>query len=235
MLDAVSAYTTSGIVKRNSPPGIPTVLAPVNGSATYNVNPRVLFRTGTEPDGQSQIAAVKIGSGAWQDSVSNPAQFSRSGNLGGIVSLIFKAETQTAGAKTVTIRCLDSGIEAPSGEVSRSVTVLASPFEAIAANATKVKATHIMTIRTAINAIRAYYGLASVSWNEDISEGRTEVKNWPFHILEIRRSIEPIITFINEFDTVSTFDVPPVSWLPLGTGRPRADVMNQITDLLLTL
>lgn len=234
-LDAVSAYTTSGTVKRNSPPGTPTVSAPVNGSSTYNVNPRFLFRTGTEPDGQYQIAAVKIGNGAWQDSAADGALFSRSGNLGGNVSLIFRAETQTAGAKTVTIRCLDSGIEAASAEVSRSVTILASPFEAIAANATKVKAAHITALRTAVNTIRAYYGLAAVSWNEDISAGRTEVKNWPFHILEIRRAIEPIITHINSYDTVTGFDVPTVTWLPLGNGRPRADIMNQLRNLLLSL
>lgn len=234
-LDVVSAYTSSGMVKRNSPPGIPEVSAPVNGSSTYNVNPRFLFRTGTEPDGQSQIAAVRINSDTWQDSVSNSVLFSRSGNLGGNVSLIFRAETQPPGGKTVTIRCLDTGIEASSGEVNRSITILPSPFESISVNATKVKAVHITALRTAVNTIRIYYGLVAVSWNEDVSAGKTEVKNWPFHIVEIRRAIEPIITHINSYDTVANFDVPTVTWLPIGSGRPRADVMNQLRDLLLSL
>ena len=234
-LDAVSGYTVSNTVKRNSPPPAPTVSAPVSGSSTYNVNPRFLIKTGVEPDGQTQKACVKIGSGAWQDSVNNAALFSRSGYLGDNIALKFRAETQATGAKTVTFRCLDNGIEASSAEVSRAVTVLASPFETITANQTKVKAAHITAIRTAVNVVRAYYGQASVSWNEDISAGKTGVKNWPFHILEIRRAIEPVITYINGFDTVTTFDVPAVSWLPIGTGRPRADVMAQIQNLLLSL
>jgi len=234
-LDAVSGYTVSGTVKRNSPPPAPTVSAPVNGSATYNTKPRFLIRTGVEPDGQTQIVSVRIGTGAWQTSVSHPALFSRNGYLGDNVALKFQAETQTTGAKTVTFRCLDNGIEAPSAEVSRAVTVLASPFENTVANQTKVKAAHITAFRTAVNVVRGYYGLAPVSWNEEVTAGKTGVKNWPFHILEIRRAIEPIITTINGFDTVTTFDVPSPAWLPIGTGRPRADVMAQIQSLLLSL
>ena len=99
--------------------------------------------------------------------------------------------------------------------------------------------THILqtgsALRTAVNVVRGYYGLAPVSWNEEVTAGKTGVKNWPFHILEIRRAIEPIITTINGFDTVTTFDVPSPAWLPIGTGRPRADVMAQIQSLLLSL
>jgi len=77
--------------------------------------------------------------------------------------------------------------------------------------------------------------LTAITWKEEISAGRTEVNNWTFHILEIRRAIEPIITFINNHDTVTVFDVPSVTWLPIGTGRPRADVMNQLYTLILSL
>lgn len=234
-LGAVSGYTTSNLVKRNSPPPAPLIAAPVNGSATYNLKPRFLIKTGVEPDGQTQKVSVKIGTGAWQDSANNTALFSLRGYLNNNVALIFRAETQAPGTKTVTFRCLDTGIEASSAEVSRAVTVLPSPFETIAANQTTVKAAHIAAIRTAVNVVRNYYGLMPVSWKEEIAQGRTEVKNWPFHILEIRRAIEPIITYINNFDTVSVFDVPSFTWLPLGTGRPRADVMAQIQNLLLSL
>jgi len=234
-LDAVSGYAVSNNVKRNSPPPAPTVVAPVNNSSTYNANPRFLIKTGVEPDGQTQTAAVKVGSGAWQDSVNNASLFSRSGYLGDNIAAIFRPGQQSNGAKTAAFRCLDNGIEAASAEVSRNFTVLASPFETITANQTHVKAAHIQTIRTAVNTVRNYYGLAAVSWKEDISAGRTEAKNWPFHILEIRRAIEPIITLINNHDTVTTFDVSAVSWLPIGNGRPRADVMNQLYSLILSL
>jgi len=234
-LDAVSGYTVSGTVKRNSPPPAPTVTAPVNGRSTYNTNPRFLIKTGTEPDGQTQVAAVRIGSGAWQDSVNHKTLFSQSGYLGNNIATIFRPGTQTTGAKTITFRCLDNGIEASSPEVSRTFTVLASPFETITANVTHVKANHITALRTAVNNVRAYYGLAAAVWKEEISAGRTEVKNWPFHILEIRRAIEPVISLINNFDTVTVFDVLAVTWLPIGSGRPRADVMQQLYNLILSL
>ena len=105
----------------------------------------------------------------------------------------------------------------------------------ITENETKVKAEHIRAIREAVNAVRGYYGLASISWSDSIVAGKTAIKNWPYHILEIRVALEGVITFINQFDTVSAFNVPDVDWLPLGTGRPRAAVMRQIHDLILTL
>ena len=62
------------------------------------------------------------------------------------------------------------------------------------------------------------------------------MRDWPRHILEIRSALEPVVQFINSFDTLNTaFDIPAFDWLPLGTGRPRADVMKQICDLILML
>lgn len=211
----------------------PAIAAPKNGSATYNPNPRVLLTTGAQPS--EQVAQVKIGTGDWQDGVNNPSLFSPSGEVGGSAAMMFKAETQTAGAKTLTVRCVNTDFEAPSAEVSRSLTVLASPFEEIAANETKVKASHITALRTAVNTVRNYYDLAPVSWSEEIMAGRTEVKNWPLHILEIRSAVEPVITLINQYSTDPGFAVPEPDWEELGTGRPRAAVMNQLAELILSL
>ena len=84
-----------------------------------------------------------------------------------------------SGIKTVSFRCMDNTISASSTEVNRTVTVLASPFETITANQTKVKAAHITAMRTAVNVARAYYGMAAVSWKEDVAAGKTGVKNLP--------------------------------------------------------
>jgi hypothetical protein len=211
----------------------PAIAAPKNGASTYNPNPRVLMTTGAQPD--EQVAQVKIGVGDWQDGVNNPSLFSPSGTVGGSAAVMFKAETQTAGAKTLTVQCVNSDFEAPSAEIPRSFTVLASPFEEIAANETKVKACHISALRIAVNTVRNYYGLAPVSWSEEITAGKTEVKNWPLHILEIRAAVEPVITLINQYSTDSGFAVPEPDWEELGTGRPRAAVMNQLAELILSL
>lgn len=235
ILGAVSAYVVSNTVKKNSPPATPIIECPLSGSATYNINPRFLITTGVELDGQTQIVSVKIGSGPWKDSVSNPELFSTSGYLGNGTRTVYMAETMTTGNKTVTFRCLDSDIESPSPEVTRTFTILPSPFETITADMTRVKAAHILTLRNAVNTIRQYYGMAPVSWSEEIVAGKTSIKNWPFHIIEIRKAIEPIITLLNNFDSSSDFDYPDVSWLPIGTGRPKAAVMQQLYDLILTL
>lgn len=234
-LDAVSAYVVSNTVKKNSPPTAPLITGPVSGSSSYNTTPRFLITTGIEPDEQSQIVEVRIDNGDWFNSVDNPEMFSVSGYLGNGVKTIFQPATLIPGNHTVTIRCLDIDIESSSPEVIRNFTILSPPFETIAANETHVKAAHIKVLRTATNMVRSYYNLPSVTWKEQIVAGRTTVKNWPFHITEIRKAIEGIISSVNSFDPSSAFDILPVTWLPIGTGRPRADVMQQIQDLIITL
>ena len=234
-LDVVSGYVVSGNVKKNSPPTAPAIVCPVSGSSGYNTTPRFMITTGIEPDGQTQIVEVKIDTGAWVNSVDNPEMFSVSGYLGNGVKTVYQAPALTIGTHTVTVRCLDSDIGSSSPEVVRTFTVLPSPFETITANETHVKADHIQTLRNAVNTIRSYYNLPSAVWNEDIVAGKTAVKNWPFHIMELRKAIESVITTINSFDSSTTFDIPPITWMPIGTGRPRADVMQQIQDLILML
>lgn len=234
-LDAVSAYVISGTVKKNSPPSAPVIVCPPSGGSSYNTTPRLMITTGVEPDGQSQIVEVKIDTGAWINSVDNPERFSTIGYLGNGVKTVYQAETLAAGSHSITIRCLDSDIESASPEVVRTFTILTTPFETITANETHVKAAHIQTLRTAVNTVRSYYGLSPAAWSEDISAGKTTVKNWPFHITELRRAIEPVITAVNGFDSSSAFDIPPVTWLPIGAGRPKADVMLQIQNLIFTI
>jgi len=234
-LDAVSAYVVSGTVKKNSPPAAPTIICPMSGSSTYNTTPRFMIITGIEPDGQTQIVEVKVDSGPWQNSVDNPERFSTSGYLGNGVKTTYQALPLSVGNHTVTFRCLDSDIESASAEIVRTFTVLELPFEVITANVTHVKAMHIQTLRTAVNRVRSYYNLSPVTWREEIIAGKTTVKNWPFHITEIHKAMDSVITAINDFDSVTTFDIPPFSWLPIGMGRPKAGVMEQIHNILLTL
>ena len=157
-----------------------------------------MITTGIEPDGQTQIVEVKINAEPWINSVDNPEMFSVSGYLGNGVKTVFKAPTLSAGNHTVTIRCLDSDIESSSPEVVRTFTVLPPPFETITANETHVKATHILTLRMAVNTIRSYYNLSPVAWSEEIVTRKTAVKNWPFHIMELRKAIESVVTTVKQ-------------------------------------
>ncbi len=159
-LDAVSAFVVSGIVKKNSPPTAPTIVCPVSGGSSYNVTPRVMIITGPEPDGQTQIAEVKIDAGAWVNSVDNPEMFSVSGYLGNGVKTVFQAPTLAAGNHTLTMRCWICDIGSSSPEVVRTFTVLSPSFETITANETNVKANLIQTLRMAVNTVRSYYNLS---------------------------------------------------------------------------
>lgn len=235
-LDAISAYVISNTVKKNSPPTAPIIECPQTGSLTYNINPRFMITVGTEPDGQTQILEVKIDSGIWYNSVDNPELFSTNGYLTNGVKTVFQAPALAVGNHTVTFRSLDSDVMSQSTEVIRTFTVLASPFETITACVSTVKAEHIKKIRNAVNTSRNYYCLSAFTWNGEVTARKTTIKDWPFHILEIQRALMPIMTKINGFDpNSSAFDLPPDDWQPIGTGRPKADVMQQLHTIIFML
>lgn len=234
-LDAVSTYAISNVVRKNSPPTAPTIGCPMSGKSTFNATPRFMITTGMEPDGQTQIVEVRLDSGEWYNSVDHPEMFSTSGYLGNNIKTIFLSPVLSPGNHSITIRCLDSDLMSSSTEVVKIFNVQPSPFEAITANITNVKAIHIQTLRMAVNTIREFHCMTSVLWGEEIIAGKTTVEKWPLHIKELRTAIEPVITKINGFDPASTFDLPPVEWLPISDGRPKANVMKQLQDLILIL
>jgi hypothetical protein len=236
VLDGISAYVTSNTVKKNSPPTAPIIDCPQSGSSTYNVKPRFLITMGNEPDGQTQILEVKIDSGVWYNSVDNPEFFSTNGYLTNGIKTVCQLPTLAIGNHTVTFRGLDSDVRSQSTEVVRTVTILASPFETITADVTHVKAEHIRAIRNAVNIARNYYHLSSFTWEGEVTAGKTSIKDWPHHVMEIRRALVPPVTKINGFDpNSSVFDLPPGDWQPIGMGRPEADVMQQLHIIVFML
>ena len=86
-----------------------------------------------------------------------------------------------------------------------------------------------------MTAIRAYYGLSTVKWTEELAAGKTQVKNWTFHVLELRRSLEQVIDFINGFDAAGSNKITVPLWLPMETGRPKASVMLQLQEAILSI
>ena len=235
-LGAISAYALSNVVRKVSPPTAQVVTAPKAASQTYacqtalpDHDRRVRLGSGM------QKVCVKIGTADWEDSVANPERFSSSGVLANGIPTIYKPTALAPGSYTITFRSVDSGSEAVSPDVVRSFTMLASPFEEIAPNMTKVKFSHIRSLRTAINSVRDFYGLSVVSWSEDVIAGKTTVKNWPFHVLELRKAIEQVVDFINGFDVTWTNKLPDPAWISITTGRPQASVMQQLQTLILGL
>lgn len=233
-IDALNVYSSeqvsNSILCVSVASSAPKVAVPKEGTSIYNLSPRFLITTGPQPE--EQVIAVKIDSGEWLDTINNPEYFSKEGLLENDTTVIFQADEQTPGTKVVTIRALNKFFDGPSIDVVRNFTILPSTFETITANETKVKARHVSDLRVAVNTIRSYYGLPPVSWNETIIPGKTYIKNWPLHIIEIRNSIEPIIDLINQFEAGT---ITEVDWIDIGTGRPRASVMEQLYNLIMNL
>jgi len=190
----------------------------------------VFIQVQPEPDGQLQTVLVRVGNGEWHNSVEHPAYFTISGQLGDNARTVYTSDELPVGTHTFEIRTGDGNYYSPA--VYRTITILASPFDTIASNTTNVKARHITDLRAAINNIRSYYGMPAFVWNSTIKPGETLVIYWPFHILELRAAIEPVIDWINDFDSAV---IIPLVWQNIGTRRPRAAVMNQLNTLALTV
>ncbi len=231
-LGGVSAYVLSNAVRKNSPPLAPAVEAPKTGSVTYNPKPMYLIQTQTEPDGTEQAIWVHSANGEWYNSVDHPECFTTPGKTSAAIKTVFtEPNAVEPGSYTVTFQCRDEF--STSASVNRSFTIEPSPFEEITANETHVKAAHIQKLRTATNNLRNYYNLPPYAWADEIVPGRTQVRDWPFHISELRAAVQGVIDKINSFDTDA--GLPPVAWIDIGTGRPRADVMRQLVELVLGL
>ncbi len=232
--DAASAYASSNIVSMVTAPPAPLLLAPVSGRTTYSTTPRVLLKTGAYAGG-SQTLRVCVDGGPWYDSVADPARFSVSGSLGGNAASIFVPPQLSTGSHTLSVKAVNAATGAESSAVQAQFTIAASPFSQITASVTTVKAAHIQQLRDAVNAVRRYYGLPVQAWKEAVVGGKTAIWRWPLHIAEIRSAMDDIVSVINAHDVSGAFDVPPVGWLPFTAGRPRADLMRQLQDLILTL
>jgi hypothetical protein len=234
-LGGMTAYVLSNTVLKNSPPLAPFVEAPKAGSVTYNPKPMYLIQTRPEPDGTAQTIWVHSVSGEWYNSEDHPDCFTTPGaSAESIKTIFFEPNAVEPGNYSVTIQCRDG--YSTGASVNRSFAIAPSPFEDITTNETHVKAAHIQALRSAANDLRNYYHLPAYVWASEIIPGRTQVRDWPFHILELRAAVQGIIDKIHSFDRAfEENEVAPVDWIDIGTGRPRADVMNQLMGLILQL
>lgn len=232
--DAPSAYISSNIVGMVTSPPEPTILSPVEGRTTYSLTPRVLLKTGTYAGGM-QTLHVQVDDGPWYDSTVDADMFSVSGPLGGSAPTIFITPPLAPGSHTLTVKAVNVVTGAESVAVDVQFAIAVSPFSEVIANVTSVRAVHIQQLRDAANVVRRYYGLPVQAWKEAVVGGKTPIWRWPLHIAEIRSAVDDIVSLINVHDASGTFDIPPVGWLPFTAGRPRADLLRQIQDLILTL
>jgi hypothetical protein len=222
-LDCVSTYKNSNSVYALALPFAPTVTAPKDKAATYSRNPRILIQTVAPPGAREQTVFVKATDGVTYNSVDHSDMFSVSGTSTGTVKTVFINPDTEPGQYSVSVHCKTADV---GPAVMRSFSVAASPFAGMITTGAPVKAVHIAELRSAANAVRNYYGLAAHSFTP-IIPGRTNISYWPYHIFELRAALEAVFDLLSKYGGNRK-----LTWRNVGKGRPRADVMNQLQDVI---
>lgn len=84
---------------------------------------------------------------------------------------------------------------------------------------TNVKAIHMTELQNAINMLLDFYGLITFGMT-DIISGETPLSDWTNHVNEIRDAIDFLSTYHDD-------------WLDIPVNCPKADVLQQLRDVLL--
>ena len=91
--------------------------------------------------------------------------------------------------------------------------------ENIMARETNVRAQHMTELQNTIAMLLEFYGLDAQTMST-ITAGTTPISSWTGHVNEIRAAIDFLTTYHDE-------------WLEIPVNVPRADVMNQLRNVLL--
>lgn len=212
-----SPYTSGMYILVENPPTAPTINYPIAGKTTYNKRPRALITLNAASS--SGLTQTLIVDGFTPSSAT--------GKSGQKKRLIKSADAQ--GNTTVSLQT-KTQYSAPSTVVSRTFVCAEPVFtdNPIISGGTKIKAAHMNELRVMINNVRAYYGLGAKVWAEAIEAGTTSTRKWAAHVEEMRNAIGDIVTLVNGWDTSAALRIVLPAWIPISTGRPRADVMEQI-------
>jgi hypothetical protein len=223
-----SAYT--GTVTLNSAPNAPTISFPSEGSTVYNPKPRILLKAGTTNDGPKHVLCVDDGSE--KTTAENGSLFS-CGTNDALASEQQVVYTPPFGTDlSPSARMSDSYLY--SQEVTRSFNKATfSPTDAnLAVTGMKIKAVHITDLRTAINVLRAAYGLAAASWLP-MTAGVTSIGNKTI-ITEMQTALQAVINVIKDWDSVNSYTFAVITWIDPGAtggGVDRVKLRQAIEQL----
>lgn len=210
-------------LKANTPPAKPVVDAPDAGRTTYNLRPRILVTIGADADGHTQLISAP-------GYTASRASYLAAGQK----ILLHRSANDTVGAKTVLVIATDQLSEdSPAASVGFTLGALDLTDPSLTAGTTSVKAVHMTELRTAINLVRAYYGLGEYAWASSIISGSTSLAGWKAHILEMRAAIDDVVSKVNSWDPASTAgNIALPAWTALSDNNPSAAIVQQIRNAI---
>lgn len=224
-LGAVSGWKASNMCGKNTAPAVPVISLPQNSKTIHNNRPRFLITIGADPESHLQALSA------------DGFTFSRGSGLAAGDKIIARKLTAAA-AGTVSISAVSTDQYAESSSAAARNTTYAVPVftdGAIEKGTTRIKAVHMTELRTMISTIRAYYGLAAVSWAEAITAGVTKARNWQAHAIEMQNAVKDVVMLVNGWDTESTINRIALSaWIAPGI-KPQANVMEQLRTVIASL
>ena len=221
-LGAVSSYKESNTCVKNTAPAKPTVNYPQAGKTTYNSRPRLLVTLGADPEGHTQRLLASGFTPSRADGLTAGAKI-----------VLRRTSAAGAGAVSYSIKSADQYNE-ESAAATGSLTYSAPNYTDanLTAGTTRIKAAHMNELRTMVNTVRAYYGLAAVVWAETITAGVTKSRGWKTHVIELQQAINDVVVLVNGWDAASTVNrIAAFEWVSPGA-KPSAEVMNQIRQVI---
>ncbi len=184
---------------------VPTAPAFRSGNTTYVSDPFVRLQLGTDPDGHALTLMLSVDNGT----AFSGSTLTRLQNLG-------------IGAHIIRAWSVDS-LGASSAVTQHTLTVVDAGFTdpVLTVGETFVKAIHINELRSRINELRSYFGLAAYPWSNAPVAGETGLVSWRDHVLELRAALE---------DAYSDVGMAIPSWTDLPVNCPKAEAINELRE-----
>lgn len=218
--ESLSSSSNAVSVLANTPPTAPTIVSGSSGK-TYNRKPRILITLGTDIDTMSVSANKYTASRA-------------TGITSGQNVDLYRTANVSAATHTETITVTDVYGESVTASATYTVGSVTWTDDPVVAGTTLIKAAHIMELRTVLDDICDYYGLAHTTWGDDVIAGETSSALFPQHAEQLQNTVKRIAQYINGFDPYSTVNnvVLPSFTDPSAV---RAAVINELRQAVILL
>ena len=221
-LGAESGWKVSNEVTQNSDPIPPAVIFPGAGKTTYNAQPYVGLTISAEPDGQVQTLFFKVDGGAAQ-------------NAGAVSAGTKKLQmpAMAAGNRTLRFWLADSQ-GAVSAEAVVTITVAANTYTRTIAQGVLLwdeekgrrTSVEMLELKSRVNQMRAFYGLAAISLPYEGSEGANTTKHmhtWAQNMVALYQGLA---------DTCAVSGAVAPARVTRARNAPSAGIVNQVRNMI---